>query len=90
MASCRTIKSLPDRSKMVHGDGFLDHLGISKGTSMLGVKIKHDGTYKARLIARGSRKIKDLDFYEVYADIDFVHKTNPTEIRTKCYSGGPS
>ena len=57
---------------------------------MLGVKIKHDGTYKARLIARGFRKIKDLDFYEVYAVIDSVHKTNPTEIRTKCYSGGPS
>ncbi|KAG0156253.1 hypothetical protein PDIDSM_3430 [Penicillium digitatum] len=30
-------------------------------------KIKHDGTYKARLVARGFRQIKDLDFYEVYA-----------------------
>lgn len=29
-------------------------------------KIKYDGTYKARLVARGFRQIKDLDFYEVY------------------------
>ncbi|KAJ5124616.1 Reverse transcriptase RNA-dependent DNA polymerase [Penicillium bovifimosum] len=30
-------------------------------------KIKHDGTYKARLVARGFRQIKDQDFHEVYA-----------------------
>lgn len=30
-------------------------------------KIKYDGTYKARLVARGFRQIKDLDFHEVYA-----------------------
>ncbi|KAG0155364.1 hypothetical protein PDIDSM_939 [Penicillium digitatum] len=28
---------------------------------------RHDGTYKARLVARGFRQVKDLDFYEVYA-----------------------
>ncbi|KAJ5462264.1 hypothetical protein N7530_010469 [Penicillium desertorum] len=30
-------------------------------------KIKYDGTYKARLVARGFRQIKDLDYHEVYA-----------------------
>jgi hypothetical protein len=30
-------------------------------------KVKHDGTYKARLVARGFRQIKDLDFHEIYA-----------------------
>jgi hypothetical protein len=30
-------------------------------------KVKHDGTYKARLMARGFRQIKDLDFHEIYA-----------------------
>lgn len=30
-------------------------------------KIKHNGIYKARLVARGFRQIKDLDFHKVYA-----------------------